>query len=317
MTRQYFIGIDGGGTKTIGVLIDGSGAVLANARNGKSSIIGYPAPESCAVLVELKRRLCIEAGISPEEITAIGLGLNGIDFADEMEMQHAALSECLEIARLNLALANDGIAGLWAASPSAKSVVVQHGTAFTNAYRSAYGNEQIFDQLDVGGMFDIRQALTRLVARMIDGRAPTTALKEAALRHYGVTAAEYAEALFRKRIPLERIDCGTCVVFSAWQAGDPAAVRLVEQATDDYVCTALTLVARIGDTHCDVAFGGGVINHAPDTFIDLLAARVHAAYPEARVSRPRLSPAHGAAYMAAFHHGLDPLGLYERALDSR
>ncbi len=312
---EYFIGIDGGGSKTSGVLLAGDGQVLASARDAGSAIVGAPSPRSCNVLAAMKVRLCADAGIAPAAVTGIGLGLNGIDFADEFALQHTDLAACLTIAGDRLTLVNDGIAALWGASSSPQAVIVQHGTAYTHAYRAAYGQEQLFDHLDVGMAFDIRRALTALVARMIDGRAATTPLKEAALRHYGVSNdTAYAEALFRGRIPAERILTGASIAFSAWLAGDPAAIRLVEQAADDYVCTAYTLAARVNHDQCHVAFGGGVLNHAPDTFIDLLRERIQRTFPLARVMRPQLSPACGAAVMAAFHRAVDPTPLYHRLL---
>jgi N-acetylglucosamine kinase-like BadF-type ATPase len=313
----YFIGIDGGGSKTLGTLQDSAGVVQARARDGGSSIIGAPSDHACAVLAGVKARLCADAGVEPAAIAGIGLGLNGIDFADEFALQHEALSACLGIAPAMLTLVNDGIVALWGASPAAASVIIHHGSGFTHAWRARYGDEQPFDHLDVGKTFDIRHGLTALVARMLDGRVPATPLREAALAYYGVAAEDYAEALFRGRIPRERIRTAPVLAFAAWQDGDPAATGLVDTAAAEYAGIAVTLAARTGDLRCHVAFGGGVINHAPEAFLALLTARVHAICPDATVARPWLNPADGAALMAAHRHGLDPVPLYERMLACR
>lgn len=312
MPQQYFIGIDGGASKTLGVLIDGEGCLLANTRLGGSAIVGAPTAESRMILASLKQRLCSEAHVSPLAITGIGLGLNGIDFADEFPIQQAELCACLRIDDSQLTLVNDGIAALWGASPAERSVIVQLGTGVTTAYRSGYGQEQLFDHLDAGSIFDLRRALAVLVARMIDGRADVTPLKAAALAHYQVQdEATFAELLFRERLPHAQFATGQQVVFMAWLDGDAAATRLVMQAVEDYAVTACAMIARTGADHCTVAFGGGVIQHAPQAFLALLAERVHARYPEADVISPRLSPAHGAALMTAYHHGLDPHALFD------
>jgi N-acetylglucosamine kinase-like BadF-type ATPase len=312
------MGIDGGGSKTGGTLINQHGVVLAEARVGCSAIVGAPSTQACAVLTSLRRHLCTEAGITPEAVSGIGLGLSGIDFDDEFAMQHAALSACLAIPPADLTLVNDGIAALWGASPTEQAVIVQHGSGITNAYRSAYGQEQVFDHLNAGNIFDLRNALTALVARMIDGRAVTTPLKEAALRHYGVAcAADFAEAVYRHRVHSAHLVSGTTVIFAAWHAGDPAATRLVEQAVEEYACTACAMIRRLDASYCQVAFGGGIIHHAPDTFFSLLVERVQASYPATDVIRPRWSPAYGAAIMSAFHHGLDVRALYEGSIECR
>jgi N-acetylglucosamine kinase-like BadF-type ATPase len=243
------------------------------------------------------------------------LGLSGIDFADEFAGQHAALSACLGIAPERLTLVNDGVAALWGASVAACAGIVHHGSGVTHAYRAGFGNEQPYDHLDVGHLFDIRYALAALVARMIDGRAPVTPLKAAVLAHYGIAdEAEYAAELYRRRIPRELHRTAQGHAFAAWLAGDPEATRLVESAAADYALTAAALVHRTGDPRAEVAFGGGVLNHAPEEFHALLVERVGELAPEAVVVRPRLSPGHGAALMAAFHHGVEVGPAWERML---
>ena len=313
--HDYFIGIDGGASKTLGVLIDEHGQVLARARVGGAAIVGAPSTASCAVLAALKQRLCAEGAVAATAVTGIGLGLNGIDFADEYAVQHAELSACMAIPGAHLTLVNDGVGALWGAASAAHLAIVQYGSGFTTAYRSDYGDEQLFDHLDAGGMFDLRRALAVLVARMIDGRAAATALKAAALRHYDVQEeSEYAELLFRGAITPERLATGQMLLFASWQAGDAAATRIVRLAAEDYACAACAMLARVGDALGQVAFGGGVIEHAPEAFFALLAQGVHAVYPGAIVIRPQLSPAHGAALMSAFHHGCSPVSLFERML---
>ncbi|MHB9023021.1 MAG: N-acetylglucosamine kinase [Armatimonadota bacterium] len=304
---ECFVGIDGGGSKTTGVLLDGTGLVLARTRTGKSAIVGNPSPESLAVLSSVLQTLCVDAGVSREQVAGIGLGLNGIDFADEYPLQYSALSACFALPNAQLTLVNDGIPALWGASPKEHAAVLQHGSGVTSAYRTGFGMERTFDHLDAGKQFDIRQQLATRVARMVDGRYPATPLKDAVLRHYGIDdEREYAEMLFRQRIPREIFRSATLVAFAAWLEGDPAATELVLAATDDYACTANALIKATGNPACHLAFGGGVIQHAPPAFFELLVERVHARNPEALVTRPLLTSEFGAAIMAAYQAGGDP-----------
>ena len=137
----------------------------------------------------------------------------------------------------------------------------------------------------------------------------------AVLAHYGIAdEAYFAEAWYRQRIPRDLLRTAQTLAFAAWLEGDPEAARLVIHAAEDYVCAACNLVRRTGGPACVVAFGGGVVNHAPEEFLALLAASVQMEYPQAPVLRPLFSPGEGAALMAAFHAGLDPAPLYARLL---
>jgi N-acetylglucosamine kinase-like BadF-type ATPase len=310
---QYFIGIDGGASKTLGVMIDERSTLLAGAKGGPSSIIGAPSQTARKVLRGIKRQLCAAAGVAPTTVAGIALGLNGIDFPDEFPMQHVALSAALEVSPARLLLVNDGIVALWGASPAPVLAIVQHGSGITCASRTAYGREQLFDHLNAGRLFDMREALATLIVRMIDGREKPTPLKGAALRYYDhADETTFAAALFRRRIPDQRFRTAISVLFAAWQAGDPAAARLVKLAVEDYLRTARALIARTGNEQCEIAFGGGVINNAPPEFFALLADGVQSTYPEVTVLRPQLPPAYGAALLIAFHHGYDPATLFAR-----
>jgi len=155
-SRLFYIGIDGGGTKTEGVLLDNSGKILSKVKSGASSVIGSPCKESLEILKNTVDILCSENDISVEEITFCSLGLNGIDFDDEYNLQFKSISEYLGFPGNKFSLANDAVVALWGASQSPASVILQHGTGITSAFRSDYGSEVLFDHLNVCNCYDIR-----------------------------------------------------------------------------------------------------------------------------------------------------------------
>ena len=304
---RYFIGIDGGGTKTLGVLADDTGAILATCRAGASAIVGAPSPQSCAVLQSVKAKLCDDAGVRPADIKRLGLGLNGVDFADETIMQHKALARELDIAPERFLLVNDGIAALWGATPAPAAAIVQHGTGFTAAYRSAYGEERPFDNLNAGRFYDLRGEALALVARMIDGRAAASPLKTAVLACLDHPAErDYADIVFLRKISPTQLTEILPAVLREAENGDAAAQSLVERAIADYVCTAVTIIRKTGSSSPDVVFGGGRLLSAPQWFWDRIVDGVLRECPDATVGRPELSPAVGAAVMAAYAAGCPP-----------
>jgi len=306
------IGIDGGATKTAGVLITSDGRVVARARARGSAIIGPPGSEACATLSSILDSLCAQAAIARGDIAWLGLGLNGIDFEDELPLQHATLAAALRISPDRLTLVNDGLVALWGASAAPAACIVHHGSGFTAAYRAEHGKEQLFNHLDVARIFDMRSALVSLVERVILGMAEPTPLKEKALAHFGITdERKYCEAVFRRLIPRERQLSSLPLIYQACLEGDPAAADLVAKAAHDYAVAAVTMIRRTGNPNADATFGGGVIASAPAQFWPLLAARVHDCYPAATVKPPELPAELGAAIMAGYHIGLDPAKLLE------
>lgn len=314
MHKQY-IGIDGGGTKTLGVLADETGTILAECKAGPSSIVGAPSAEACAVLQSVQARLCELGGIRPDAVAGLGLGLNGVDFPEETIMQHGVLSRVLAMPPGRLLLVNDGIVALWGATPAPAAAIVQHGTGFTAAYRSAYGAERPFDNLDAGRFYDLRLEALALVARMIDGRVAVSPLKEAILACLDHPAEkDYGEIVFLRKYSQSQLAAIQPAVLRVAEAGDPAAHSIVERAIADYVCTAVTMVRKTGSASPDAVFGGGRLLSASDWFLQRIVAGVLRECPGARIRRPGLSPAIGAAIMAAHADGCAPTRFFPGSL---
>ena len=318
MRAKRFIGIDGGASKTAGALIGGNGEVLARARTRGSAIVGRPSPESLETLSAVVAELTGKAGAAAHDVARVGIGLNGVDFEDETPMQAAEIACALGMPDGRITLVNDGIAALWGATTAPAAVILQHGSGVTAAYRSEHGREHLFDHLNVGKLFDLRMAAIALVARMIDGRENATSLKKAILEHLGLRfEPEYAEAVFRKHIPLQRQLSVASVVFDQWQNGDPAAVSLVERALEDYARTASAMIRKTACADVDAVFGGGVIAHAPAAVWTALEEKVRARVPAANVRRPALPPEFGAALMAAFLEGMDIGTVFRRMAEEQ
>ena len=316
MATDLYLGIDSGGSKTAGVLLDAGGRVLARGRAGGSAIVGEPSEKALAVLAGLLDALCGEAGATPADIAHFGIGQNGIDFEDEIPAQRQATAKALAIPAERITLVNDGIVALWGATPAPAATVFQHGSGKTSAYRADHGGETLFDNLDAGQTFDLRHALVPLVARMIDGRAEPAALMDAVLEHFGVAAEDYAEAIFRGHIDWPQRASVAPLIFQACENGDAAAESLVARAIEDYAVAAAAMITKTGRDDADAAFGGGVINQAGPAFWQRLTDRVHELKPRANVLHVQLPPEYGSGIMAAFHGGAEPAELFRKLRDA-
>ena len=307
-----YVGIDGGGTKTAGVIVEQDGRLVGRELAGRSAFVGRPSDEACAVLRGVVDGLCRQAGIAREAIAFAGLGLNGVDFAEDLPLQRQVVAEAIGVPVERSHMVNDGIAALWGATAGPRAVLLQHGSGFTSAFRGRFGGEQLFDHLNVGRQFDLRAEVVLQVARMIDGRVEPTPLRDALLAHLGVTAEEFPEAVYKHRVPLGSRSRSAPLVFAAWRAGDPVAEGIVARAAEDYALTARAMIRRVGGAEVEAIFGGGVIAQAPPEFWDMLSALVTEGCPNATVRPPELPPDLGAAVMACFHAGGDPATFFRK-----
>jgi N-acetylglucosamine kinase-like BadF-type ATPase len=309
---MLFLGIDGGESKTRGVLINDRGELLAQSSGFASAISGSPSKASIKILAGLIDDLCEHANTDRSHIHNVCIGLNGVDFRSEFAIQHAGISDGLQIPPQNLILTNDGISALWSVSSSRQALILQIGSGFTSAYRTRFGDEKLFDHLNIGENYDIRKSAIKTVARMIDGRIKETQLKHALLEYLKIPEEhQFAEIIFQQEIEWDKISRIISVVVNCWRLGDPEATRIVNEAADDYALTACNIIPLTGCITPDVSFGGGVITYLGGNLWQMLAERINKIYPQANVIRPGLSPELGSALHAAFQSGFDPQTMFQ------
>jgi len=313
MVGDLWLGIDGGGSKTAGVLVAPDGRVVARVRLGGSAILAKVSPRSRRVLGEVVRVLCRQAGAARSDIVRAGIGLNGIDFDCEFPGQLRQVSAALGLPARKLILVNDAIPALWGATTRHAAALIQHGSGFTAAYRRRPGEEKLFDHLSSGHPFDIRFEILPLVARMLDGRMPRTRLADRVLAYFRVPARKWAEAVFRQSLPWDRQKMIPPLIWRAYASGDPGAVWIARRAAEDYALAAKAMIRKTGSRRPFVGVGGGLIDLAPESFRRLVARLVREDFPGATVGRPALVPALGAAIMAACADGVGPDRFFARA----
>ena len=307
---MFFVGIDGGASKTAGVLCDSEGRVLARCRKGGCVVNAQPSADSLALLNSVVHELLAHAPAPQGADWHCGLGVSGIDFADLIPSQVQAIRQALRLPSERLTVVNDGIVALWGASSADRAGIIQHGSGLTSAFRRELGREQLYDCLDTSGLCDLRQEAVQVVCRMIDGRCPPSPLKDHLLRHWHVEHAEqFSEMVYRGMIPWQRLWSSVPTVFQCWLAGDVAAAGLVRKAAEDYARMAQAILDRIG-SGAELALGGGVLQQAPPRFWHLLEAELRRFASGATLRKPALSPEEGAAVLACHNAGADARKLF-------
>jgi len=97
------IGIDGGGTRTRGILYN-DGKILAKSGSGTTRVGAVGVGESCERLLNVIADLCTQAAIDSSEIDAVVIGLAGV-WLDEEKRRSTQLMKTL--ARTQKMVLND------------------------------------------------------------------------------------------------------------------------------------------------------------------------------------------------------------------
>src|SRR6266511_304891 len=166
---------------------------------------------------------------------------------------------------------------------------------------------------DWGGGRDIGIATVGAAMRGEDGRGPRTALERLVPGHFGLDSVlAVVEAVHLGRIDDDRVVELAPLVFTAAEAGDRVAARIVGRQADEVVTMARTAIRRLGLGHrdVDVVLGGGVLQRDDPAFQARISAGIRALAPAARLRRATAPPVVGAALL-----GLDLLGAPPGAAD--
>jgi N-acetylglucosamine kinase-like BadF-type ATPase len=295
---MLFIGIDGGGTRARALLVDGDGREIARA-NGPAGIIDAADPvRGAQAAIELVRSLAAEARVTLP-VRRLCCGLAGAGRGTE----RAAVRVTLLMAGVaeDVIVTGDADAAMADAFDAEPGVLLIAGTGSIAWARAADGRT-----LQVGGWgrligdegsgFAVGVEAVRAVLRAWDGRSPDTSLTMAVLSVTGCHgppdlvrfAATAAKADFAALAPL---------VIEHATAGDPAAVRIRDDALDALTELVVTAARRAQLAGPVIATAGGLA--APGSPLHAqLRERLLAALPAAQLLTTTVDAARGAARLA-------------------
>ena len=301
--REVAIAVDGGGSKTDVVALDGDGAVLAHARGRGSNpqVAGLPA--AMTVIGDAVTR--VRDAVGPHRLVRLGLYLAGLDLPAEIAAFRAALDgEAWAAGVPDDAVITDYdlSALLEAGTDSPDAVAVVCGTGINAVGRAADGRTVRFPALgmisgDWGGGGQLGMQALWHAARAEDGREPASVLTRLVPELFGLaTVREVTEGLHFGRIPHRRIAELSPLLFAAAHAGESAALADVAQQAEEVLLLATTALRRLDllDAAVPVVLGGGVLAAGDPLLLDRIRDGLADRAPRAHLQLVTAPPIVGA-----------------------
>jgi len=315
------LGVDGGNSKTEGVLVDFDGTLVAACRTGSSSPHRVGLDGALGVLDTLIDDLFTRASRPRmlDGIPALAQAtylLAGVDTDREQRDARRALE-----ARAwsgDLRVSNDTLAVLRAGGTQEWGIGVVCGAGLNAVAISPDGRRAGYQSLgelsgDWGGGGDIGMAALGAAIRASDLRGPETVLRTQVPDVLGFgTPQAIADAVFTGALDLHALLDLTRVVFAASDAGDGVAQGIVDRVADEVAGMAVALARRLELVNLDVevTLGGGVVQARNQRLLHGISDHILAAVPRARVDVLSAPPVLGAVLDAMWS-----LGLPAQALD--
>lgn len=298
----YVIGVDGGGSNTVCVILDEANKEIARARSGPSNHQTVGEETTRKNVAEAVRLALEQAGNPP--IAAACMGMAGLDWPeDHIILGRVADAVFGETPRL---ATNDATVALVGGTGGERyGVVIISGTGsiavgFNREGKQARSSGWGYLFGDEGSAYDIAVMGLRAAARAHDGRIPPSVLTERLLDALDVDSMENMASLFYlKEWDVPAIASLAPVITQAAADGDAAAVEVVRRAGQELALAAKAVIEQLGMRReaFDVILIGSVLK-AGGIIVDVLKESLAEAAPNANVIYPRYDPAVGAALMA-------------------
>ena len=294
------LGIDAGGTKTVGYLADETGQILGEVRAGAANLHAAGEREVERVLREVVDQVTKGRG---SELAAVCVGMAGAERDTDRQAVVAILQRLGILGRI--LVVNDALVALSAGVREGPGIVLVSGTGSIVYGRSARGLAaraggfgRIFGD-EASGYWLGRRAL-QAVARASDGRGPATRLTPLVLAHFGVTRAWDLVLQINTRVSEHGLVSALApVVDEARAQGDGVATAILEEAAAELQGAARSVAGRLGmrDEPFGFVLAGGGFKAAP-WLADELVRRLPEIAPRATVTRLEAEPVQGAVWLA-------------------
>lgn len=295
------LGIDGGGTKTVAVVMDGEGRVLGRGQAGSTNWNSVGVENAQANLRTAAGMALKSAGLPASNLAAICIGASGVDRPEDRTRMQGWLRRLAPQAAT--AIHNDAVVALSAGTGGdVYGLVLISGTGMivygfdrVGRSRRAGGTGALLG--DEGSGYAIGSAILSAVLWAADGRGPETALTQAVLDQLGLaqpsdlipwTYTDTAWERFASLAP-QAIRCA--------QEGDPVALAILERAAQGLAVAvqAVAVGLAMGDAF-PLVMAGGLLR--PGFYAQMVQSHLVAVAPHIEIIHPQVEPAVGAGLLA-------------------
>ncbi|MBW4641668.1 MAG: ATPase [Goleter apudmare HA4340-LM2] len=313
---SYVLGIDGGGSKTVCVLMDETRQVLGRGEAGASN---YQSIGIGATLQALQSAIQLSVNsvlnlTKPVKIEAICLGLAGVGRTADIEVVKGILQDLLCCESLpitwalptsNILIYNDALIALVGGVGHSVGVVVAAGTGSIVFGRNHQGITKRVGGWgyilgDEGSAYKIAIAGMQAALKSYDGREQATGLVESFQEYLDLPSiADLIEVVYRRNLGVKDIAALAQIVDLVAALGDEVANQIIDDAVQELVKATTTVIEAIfkPDSVIEVVTTGSVWKSRckmHQRFTASLGNKV----PRVKVIFPKHEPAYGAGLVA-------------------
>ncbi len=304
---MYFIGVDGGGTKTQTIISDQNGNVLGISKVGATYLHSIDEDTLYKTLEDGILRALADSGLKSIEVSKSCFGIAGLDSPHDGALLQRAVKRINSVKLDNNPLCvNDVATALRRGTDQDHGLVVIAGTG-SNCYgKNKRGDEAFAGGLghvlsDEGGSYYIGQRVLHAASKSYDGRADKTLLEELMYENYGVV--DMREMIIKVHQPgfgKTQIASLAFICEKAAANGDKTALQILLDGAKELICMVATVNRKINinSEPFNLVCVGGAFNKTNGPGRLYFEEHCKKEFSNATLVFPQNEPALGAALLA-------------------
>lgn len=231
---NYYIGIDGGGTKTAALLFNSEGKIIRKTIESGTNLNSVEIDQVAKRMESLFSRLC--SPLHLQEICGLFAGLAGADHPKTINTYKRIIRQVCPLTIRQLIVGNDAMNAFWSGNEADNGIVVIAGTGSI-----AYGMKDNHEYFRIGGWgylfgdegsgYYIGKEAVRRTLMAYDGRLPATKLTMILKNYFSVdTILDIVPIVYQST--RDMIAGLAPKVSQAAERGDDLALQLVNEASN-------------------------------------------------------------------------------------
>lgn len=303
MKQKYFIGFDGGGTKTKCIITDYQLNPLFECQGGPSNFLIIGTQIVSQTILDLISQTVNSLNISYDQIESMLIGTTGAgrpDDAQKLKNDFISYAESKGHKFKSFNVESDARIALEGAFSGKPGSLLIAGTGSmiigkdrnNNFYRAGGFGKFIGDEGSGNALG--RKGLIQ-IAKDFDGRGGSTELTKLLERDSGINnSSQLITEVYRNNFDLASF---APKVIEAAENGDKSALKILDEESDELVLHVKSMFKMINEENMKLCLVGGTIA-TENYYSDLFKSKIKNLIPEVSIVKAENSPAMGAAYMA-------------------
>ena len=298
----FYIGLDGGGTKTKCVVVDEQMNVLSELVGGPSNFLVFGVDNVTESLFDLITKSIKQAGIETSAIASVLLGTAGAGRKEDAERLENSFIQKANESNLPIkkfVVESDARIALEGAFSGKPGSILIAGTGSIMFGKDSQGNIHRvggFGRIlgDEGSGFHIGRSGLTAVAKQFDGRGETTKLTVLLKEKFNITnSKELILAVYKDNFDVATV---APLVIQAAEEGDFVCKKIIQTEVAELLLHIESMKKLINEDELKISLIGGTIT--TDNFYARLFRNEANNIEGVQISEPELEPALGAALLA-------------------